>query len=85
MLSCFSCVQLFATHWTIANQSPMSIGFPRQKYWSGLPCLPPGDLPDPGIEHVYPVLQADSLSTEPPGKPSKCGLVGWINTVRFVV
>ena len=44
-------------------------GFSRQEYWSGLPCLPPGDLPNPGIEPRYPTLQADSLLTEPPGKP----------------
>ena len=69
----------------VLQADSLLMGFSRQKYWSGLPCLPPGNLPDPGIEHVYPVLQADSLSTEPPGKPSKCGLVGWINTVRFVV
>ena len=49
-LSHFSCVQLFATLWTIACQSSLSIGFSRHEYWSGLPCLPPGDLPDPGTE-----------------------------------
>ena len=45
------------------------MGFFRQKYWSGLPCPPPGDLPDPGIELMSPALQADSLPSEPPGKP----------------
>ena len=52
-------------------QTPLSMGFCRQEYWSGLPCPSPGDLPDPGIEPAAPVssaLQADSLSTEPPGK-----------------
>ena len=44
-------------------------GFSRQEYWSGLPCLPPGDLPNPGIEPRYPALQTDSLPSEPPGKP----------------
>ena len=43
-------VQLFATLWTIAHQAPLFVGFSRQEYWSGLPCPPPGDLPDPGIE-----------------------------------
>ena len=43
-------VWLFATPWTVARQAPLSMGFSRQEYWSGLPCLPPGDLPDPGIE-----------------------------------
>ena len=44
------CVQLFATLWTVACQAPVSMGFPRQEYWSGVLCPPPGDLPDPGIE-----------------------------------
>ena len=46
----FSCVQLFATLWTVARKSPLSMGFSRQEYWSGLWCPPPGDLPDPGLE-----------------------------------
>ena len=50
MLSCFSCVQLFAILWTVALQDPLSVGFSRQEYCSGLPCPPPGDLPDPGIK-----------------------------------
>ena len=45
-----SLVQLFATPWTVAHQAPLSMGFTRQEYWSGLPCLPPGDVPDPGME-----------------------------------
>ena len=43
-------VQLFATPWTVARQAPLSMGFPRQEFWSGLPLHPPGDLPNPGIE-----------------------------------
>ena len=50
MLSHFSCVQYFATLWTVAHQAPLSIGFSRQEYWSGLPRLSLGDLPNPGIE-----------------------------------
>ena len=50
ILSCFIRVQLFATLWTVACQASLSMGFSRQGYWSGLPCLPPGDLPNPGIE-----------------------------------
>ena len=50
MLSHFSCVGFLATLWTVAHQAPLSMGYPRQEYWSGLPCLPPGNLPDPGIE-----------------------------------
>ena len=50
MPSCFSHVQLFATPWTVAHQAPLSIGFSRQEYWSGLPCPPPGGLPHPEIK-----------------------------------
>ena len=50
MLSHFSHVQLFAAPWTVACQAPLSMGFSRQKYWSGLPCPPPGNLPHLGIE-----------------------------------
>ena len=54
ILSCFSHVQLFATLWTVACQAALSMGFSRQEYWSGLPCPPPGDLPDPGLNlHSY--------------------------------
>ena len=61
MLNCFSCVQLFVSPWTVARQVPLSIGFSRQEYWSLLPCPPPGDLPDTGIESMSPALQVDSL------------------------
>ena len=64
-----SCVRLFTTPWTVAFQAPMSMGFSRQEHWSGLPCLPPGHLPNPGIEPRSPALQVDSLPSEPPGKP----------------
>ena len=63
-------VQVFATLWTVAHQAPLSMGFSRQQYWSGLPFPSPGDLPNPGIELRSP-LHADALSSEPPGKPSK--------------
>ena len=53
------------TLWTVAHQSPLSMGFSRQEYWSGLPSPPPGGLPDPGTEPGSPVLQADSLPSEP--------------------
>ena len=66
-----SCVQLFATPWTVAHQAPPSMGFSRQEYWSGLLFPSPGDLPDPGIETRSPAFQADALTSEPPGKP-KC-------------
>ena len=57
-----SCVQLFATPWTAAYQAPLSMGFSRQEYWSGLPFPSPGHLPDPGIEPRSPILQAGSNS-----------------------
>ena len=62
-------VQLFVTPWTIAYQAPLSMGFSRQEYWSGLPFPSPGDLPNSGIEPESPALQADALPSEPPGKP----------------
>ena len=63
-------VRLFATPWTVAHQAPLSMGFSRQEYWSGLPFPSPGDLPSPGIEPRSPALQADALTSVPPGKPS---------------
>ena len=60
----------FVTPRIVAHQTPLSMGFPKQEYWSGLPFPSPGDLPDPGIKLESPALQADSLWTEPPGKPS---------------
>ena len=62
-------VRFFETPWTVAYQAPPSMGFSRQECWSGLPFPSPGDLPDPGIEPGSPTLQADALSSEPPGKP----------------
>ena len=62
-------VQLFATPWTVVYQAPPSIGFSKQQYWSGLLFPSPGDLPNPGIEPGSTTLQADTLSSEPPGKP----------------
>ena len=68
MLSHLSCVQSFETLWTIA---PLSVRFSRQEYWSGLPCPSPGDFPNPGIKPgSSPALQADSLPSELPGKPT---------------
>ena len=69
VLSLSSCVQLFATAWTVARQIPLSMEFSRQEYWSGLPFPSPGNLPDPGTEPGSPALQADTLPSEPPGKP----------------
>ena len=66
-----------ATPWIIACQTPLSMGFPREEYWSGLPFHPPGDLLDPGIEPVSPALVSKFFTTAPPGKPlisQHCGL-----------
>ena len=64
VFSCLSYIWFFETLWTVAHQAPLSMGFSRQEYWSGVPCPPPGDLPDPGIEPASPLspaLQWDSL------------------------
>ena len=62
-------VQLFAAPWTVAHQASPSMEFFRQEYWSGLPFPSPGDLPNPEIEPGSPALQADTLPSEPSGKP----------------
>ena len=61
----FSRVQLLATPWTIACQAPLSMGFSKQEHWRGLPFPSPGDLPNSGIEFRSPILQVDSLPSEP--------------------
>ena len=61
-------VSLFATLWTAAHQASLTMGFPRQIYWSGLPFLPPVDLPNPGIEPRSFTLEADFLPSQQPGK-----------------
>ena len=70
VLSCFSRVQLCVTPWTVVPQAPLSMGFSRQEYWSGLPCPSPEDLPNPGMESaslMSPAWQAGSLPLAPPG------------------
>ena len=62
-------VQLFAIVWTVAYQAPLSMGFSRQECWSGLPFPSPGDLPNSGIEPGSLPLEADALTSQPPGKP----------------
>ena len=64
-----SCVCLSATPWTAAGQAPLSMGFPRQEYWSGLPFPCPRDLPNPGVEPESPALAGGFFTAEPPGKP----------------
>ena len=64
VLGHLSHVQLSATLQTVAHQAPLSMGFSRREYWSGLPFPSPGDLPKPGIDPRSPALQADSLPIE---------------------
>ena len=72
MLSHFTRVQPFVTLWTVARQAPLSMGFSRQEYQSGLPCPPPGDLPHPWIQPTSPISsawQVDSLPLSHWGSP----------------
>ena len=83
VLSHFCRVWLFPTLRTVTPQAPLSVGFPRQDYWSGLPFSPPGDLSDPGIEPVSllsPVLAGGFLPLVPPGKPP-----GYSKSFNFVL
>ena len=68
------------TPWTVAHQAPLSMGFPRQEYWNGLPFPLPGNLPDPGIEPILPALAGGFFTAEPPGKP-----VYWFNLVSWYI
>ena len=76
-----SCLTL-APPWPVAHQAPLSMGFLRQEYWTGLPLPPPGDLPDPGIEPRSPALQADSLPTEPPRRRMLCNDLKWEKNLK---
>ena len=76
---CCSVVSDCATPWTVAHQAPLSTGFSRPEYWSGLPFPSPGDLPNPGIEPMspaFPALASIFSTTEPPGKP-QIGAYPW--------
>ena len=64
----------FATPWMVARQAPLSVGFPRQEYWMGLPFPSLGDLPNPGIEPAAPALAGGFFIAEPPGKHVFCYL-----------
>ena len=69
-----SCPALLRPPRTVAHKTPLSMGFSRQEYWGALPCPPPGDLPNPGIEPRPSALQAVSLPIEQPGKPNNTGV-----------
>ena len=73
-----SCVRLSVTLWTVACQAPLSVGFSRQEYWSGVPFPLSGDLPNPGIKSISlesPALVGGFFTTEPPGKPFPLTLI----------
>ena len=69
---CHSVITNSATPWTVAHQGPLSVGFPRQEYWCGLPFPSPGDLPNPGIEPVSPAWEGGFFTAELPEKSLKC-------------
>jgi len=72
------------TPWTVAHQAPLSMGFPGQEYWHGLPFPSLGDLLDSGIKPRSPALQADSLLAEPPGKPHSHLHVSVLSTSHLI-
>ena len=78
-----SCVWLFVTPWTLAQQAPLSMGFFRQEYWGGLPFPPPGDLPHQGIECTSPELQADSFPLAPPLAPLSSAICKTLSDHHF--
>ena len=83
MARVLSRVQLFATLWTIAYQAPSSMGFSRQEHWSGLPFPSPGDLPDPEVKPESLALQADAITSEPPGKLLRISELKWTGMGEF--
>ena len=82
LVKSLSHVRLFATLRSIAHQAPLSMGFSRQEYWSGLPFPSPGDLPNPGVKPRSPTLQAYALTSEPTGKPRKMKMLEQIYHLR---
>ena len=92
VLVSLSHVWLFATPWTIARQTPLSMEFTRQEYWSGLSFSSLGELPNPGVKPVSTTFQEDSLAFEPPGKPGTtrevvpmCGVLSHFSRVWLCV
>ena len=85
MLSHFSCVWLLTTIWTAASHAPLSMGFSRQEYWSGLPFPYPGHLSNLGIEPGSPALQTDILPSEPLGKPYYVPADSNVYTFQFLL
>ena len=81
MFSCSAVSDSFMNPWTVAHQAPLSIGFPRQEYWSGLSFPSPGSLPNPEIESASPALASGLLTTEPPGRPIMVNTFVQINRI----
>ena len=69
---------------TVTHEAPLSTGFSRQEYWSGLPCPPSGGLPDPGIGPGSPAFQADGLPSESPGQPMGSGHVTFLKCISVL-
>ena len=82
---CLVKLDSFATPWTVAHQAPLSLGFPRQEYWSVLTFPSLGNLPDPGIEPTSPTLAGGFFTTEPPGKPGEVCIYAYIYTYIVLV
>ena len=78
------CSHSFATPWPVARQAPLSIGFPRQEYWSGLPFSSPEDHSDPEVEPTSPTLAGRFFTTEPPGKTSEMKHVYFISYISCI-
>ena len=71
-------------HGLVACQAPLSMGIPQGRIWSGLPCSPPGDLPNSEIKPRSPTLQENSLPAEPPGKPSEAPRIYFVITFSLL-
>ena len=77
-----SCVQLFATPWTVSHQAPLSVGFSRQEYWNGKPFPSPGNLPNPGIEPESPALVSGFFTVWATRKEKAIGMKHWLLFVQ---
>ena len=69
LFSCYVVSSSFATPWAVAHQAPLSMGFSKQEYWSGVPFPSPEDLPDSGVKPASPALAGRLITSKPPGKP----------------
>ena len=81
-LSRLICARLCVTLWTAAHQAPLFLGFSRHEYWHGLPCLPPADLPDTGLELTPPALAGGVFTTSPSWEVLRSGSIGKSSAAR---